>query len=136
MVLGWQAAVASGAFAAGLLTQMFIQVVDPDYVPELWHTTLLYYAALLLALLANVFSGKPLTWIQSGAFVLYLCGFLGVMVTVVVLSDHADATTVFTSFQNGGGWSSEGLSFMVGLAGVAFDFLGECVRTMGCSMHR
>lgn len=125
-VLGWQAAVASGTFAGALLIQTFIQIVNLGYVARLWHTTLIYYAVLLIALLANIFSGRPLTWIQIGAMMLYVAGFLAVMVPLVVLSpEHADAESVFTNFRNEGGWPTEGVSFMVGLAGVAFDFLGR-----------
>jgi hypothetical protein len=40
------------------------------------------------------------------------------------LSDIGSAKDVFTQFMNQGGWSSQGLSFFVGLIGSVFAFVG------------
>ena len=57
--------------------------------------------------------------------VLYVCGFIGIIVPLVYLAPHADASFVFTTFVNDGGWSTQGVSFFVGISGMAFGFLGE-----------
>ena len=124
-VLGWQASIASGAFACAGLIQIFIQIVDPSYVPRLWHTTLLYYGCIGLALLATVPSGAALSRIESVFIIVYVCGFFAILIPVVWLAPHGDAHFVFRTFENGGDWQTQGLSFMIGLSGVAFDFLGQ-----------
>ena len=47
------------------------------------------------------------------------------MVPMLYLGSHASAEVVFATFLNGGGWSSQSLSFFVGLSGFAFALLGE-----------
>jgi hypothetical protein len=37
----------------------------------------------------------------------------------------ASAHDVFTTFQNGGGWPSQGLSFFIGLIGTVFAMFGK-----------
>ena len=37
----------------------------------------------------------------------------------------ATAHDVFTVFQNGGGWPSQGLSFFIGIIGSVFAMFGE-----------
>ena len=124
-VLGWQASIASGAFACAGIIQTFIQIVNPAYVPQLWHATLLYYAILAIAVFVTVLLGSALSKIEGFFLVVYIVGFFALLVPLVWLSHHRDAHDVFGTFLNEGEWNTQGLSFMVGLSGVAFDFLGN-----------
>lgn len=124
-VTGWQAAIASSAYLEGVLIQDLIEVVKPDYVPKLWHGTLLCYGVLILCILVNTFAGTKLPRIESVLLVVYLLSFFGVIVPLVYLAPHGDAHDVFATFANGGGWSTQSLSFFVGISGNAFAFLGK-----------
>ena len=126
-VAGWQASVASGAFVAGTLIQGFIELVYPTYTPHLWHGTLLLYAVLTLSTFATTTFGSALPHIESALLVVYVLGFIGVMIPLVYLGPHGTAQDVFTTFINQGGWSSQGLSFFVGIPGIAFLFLGKTI---------
>lgn len=122
---GWQANVASSAYVCGTLIQGFIELVDPTYVPQLWHASLLLYAALALSIFTTTVIGTVLPMIESMMFVIYVLGFFGVLVPLVYLGPHGSAHEVFTTFLNEGGWSSQTLSFFVGISGNAFAFLGN-----------
>lgn len=122
---GWQANVASSAYVSGTLIQGFISLVYQNYSSKLWHATLLLYAALALSIFTTTVVGSALPRIESVLLVIYILGFFGVLVPLVYLGPHGDAASVFTTFLNNGGWSSQTLSFFVGISGNAFAFLGK-----------
>ena len=124
-VIGWQAGIASTAFISGTLIQGLIELVNTGYAPKLWHGTLLFYAALLLSVFIDTVIGTTLPGIESAMLVLYILGFFGILVPLVYLGPHSTAKQVFTTFLNDGNWSSQGLSFFIGLSGYAFAFLGK-----------
>ena len=125
MVAGWQARVASTAYLDGVLFQNLIELVWPTYVPQRWHGTLLSYGVLLLCVFVNAVLGKALPRIESILLVIYLLCFFGVLVPLLYLAPRSSPRKVFTTFLNGGGWSNQGLSFLVGTSGNAFAFLGK-----------
>ena len=110
---------------SGLLIQGFIQLVYPSYEGQLWHATLLLYGALMLSIFTTTVIGTVLPKIEATLLAVYVFGFVGVMVPMVYLGPHGTAHDVFTTFMNNGGWSSQGLSFFVGISGNAFAFLGK-----------
>lgn len=97
----------------------------PAYVPQRWHGTLLTYGVILTCIFVNTVVGKALPRIESLLLVIYLLSFFGVLVPLVYLAPHGSSRDVFTTFVNGGGWSTQGLSFFVGTSGNAFAFLGK-----------
>ena len=121
---GWQANLASSAYVLALLVQGLIEVADPSYKPHLWHATLLLYATLAVSILTTTVFGTVLPKLESILLVFYVLGFFAVLIPLVVLAPHGTARDVFATFMNNGGWSSQGLSFFVGLYGNAFAFLG------------
>ncbi len=72
--------------------------------------------------------------------VIHIAGFFGILIPLVYLAPHSSATDMFTRFENGGGWSTQGLSFFVGLVTDVYSFLGaDSVCHMGMSyrtLHR
>lgn len=100
-------------------------MVSPDYNPKLWHGTLLCYAVLLVCIFVNTLAGTKLPRIEIVLLVVYILSFFGIVVPLVYLAPHGNAHDVFVTFVNGGGWSTQGLSFFVGLSGNAFAFLGK-----------
>ena len=106
--------------------------MDPSYTPHRWHATLLLYGALALSIFTTTVIGTALPKIESMLLVVYVLGFFGVLVPLVYLGPHANAHEVFTTFLNGGGWSTKGLSFFVGISGNAFAFLGKLYPNLVC----
>ena len=80
--------------------------------------------ALAISIFTTTVVGTVLPKIESILLVIYILGFFGVLVPLVYLGPHGNARDVFTTFINDGGWSSQGLSFFVGISGNAFAFLG------------
>ena len=109
----------------GLLFQGFIELLDVDYQPQAWHAYLLLLACSGFFLFLTTVCGRAIPIIETGLLIFYFVAFFGVMGTIVHLSPHRDASFVFQTWNNGGGWSTQGVSFMVGMAGNAFSFLGE-----------
>ena len=123
-VVGWQGVIASAGYLNGTLIQGLIALVWPEYDAKLWHGTLLFYATVALCLFINTVVSRALPGIESMILVLYVLGFFGILVPLVYLAPHGSAADVFQTFTNGGNWSSQGLSFFVGLSGTVFAFLG------------
>ena len=56
--------------------------------------------------------------------ILHLLGFFGVLIPLWILAPINPPSMVFTQFYNLGGWSSQGLSFMVGMLTSVYGLLG------------
>lgn len=123
-VLGWQTGLASITFIAGTLIQGLIVLNVESYVFERWHGTLLVIAIVAFAVLFNTLLAKRLPMIEGMVLILHLAGFFGVLIPLWVLAPRNSAAAVFTQFENLGGWSTQGLSFMVGLLTSVYGLLG------------
>ena len=123
-VLGWQATVTAFAFQASSLVGGLIAEVWPLYVSFSWHEWLFLWAVLLIAILANTVIGIQLPRIEVMILVAYIVCFFAIVIPMVAMSSHESASNVFTTFLNRGGWSSQGLSFWVGMVGNVFAFIG------------
>lgn len=124
MVVGWQASAASLGYISGTIIQGLISMNNPNYIFERWHGTLLFWACTLFAMSVNTFVGHFLPAIERVILVLHLFGFFIVLVPMVFLGPHGSSADVFTRFLNRGGWSTQGLSFFVGLSGNVFSLAG------------
>ena len=131
---GMQAATASSAYLGGTMIQGLIVLNNGGYQPQRWEGTLLFYAVLLTGLLFNTYLVKYLPQIEGLILIIHIGGFLAVLIPLVYLAPHGNATDVFTRFENGGEWSSQGLSFFVGFVTGVYSFLGaDSACHMGAS---
>lgn len=99
-----------------------------------WHGTLLTWAAILLAVAFNTVLSMALPKVEGLVLVLHVLGFVAILIPLVYLAPHSAPSDVFTVFLNTGGWSSQGLSFFIGLIGNATAFLGR-FRIHATVMH-
>ena len=120
---GWQAVTASAAYLIGTLIQGLITLTHPNYTPLPWQGMLLFWAVLFFAVFINTVASKTLATFEGMILILHMVGFLAVLIPLVYLSPHGNAS-VFTTFINSGGWSTNGLSFMVGLPDAVFSIIG------------
>lgn len=72
----------------------------------------------------NTVFSKALPTIEVAVLILHILGFFAIIIPLLYLAPKDSAKDVFTAFQNAGGWSSQTLSFFVGLNGVAVAFVG------------
>ena len=126
---------AGTAYVAGTLVQGLLILNHPGYDYQRWHGTLLFYAVIAFSLFINTYLGRLLPQIESMMLFFHILGFFGVLIPLVYLAPHQSAKEVFTTFYNGGDWSTTGLSFLVGLVTAmdsfpgldAADHIGMCV---------
>lgn len=62
--------------------------------------------------------------VENVAIVLHVLGFFAVLIPLWVKGKPSPASEVFFTFSNGGGWSSQGLSCMVGSLSAILSLLG------------
>lgn len=122
---GWQGTVATASYLSGSMIQALIIMTVSSYEPQPYQGTLLSWAVAAFCVFINVLASVWLPRFESLILVLHIAGFFAILIPVVVLGPHSDASTVFTTFQNGGGWPTQGLSFFVGMIGQVFAFVGK-----------
>ncbi|OQO08167.1 hypothetical protein B0A48_06961 [Cryoendolithus antarcticus] len=123
-VLGWQVGNTAIAYLAGTIIQGLAKLNNPDYNATAWQGTLIVWAVLTFSILFNTFFAAKLPLLEGVVLVLHICGFFAILIVLWVLADVSPAREVFTTFSNGGGWSSQGLSCLVGILSPVFSFIG------------
>ena len=85
---------------------------------------MILWAVLAFALSINSFVTWLLPQFEAVVLIIHFVGWLGVMLPLVVLGPHGSATEVFTQLVNGAGWPENGISFMIGVIGNVWVFVG------------
>lgn len=126
-VLAWQAGAASGSFLTGTIIQGLISVRNPEYEPKNWQGTLFVFAMVLVIYIANVYASDLMPILSNLLMILHVLSWAVVLIVLWAMAPHQSAHTVFVSgWQNGGGWSSMGLSVMIGQISAIYGSLSEC----------
>lgn len=109
--------------------QSTILVLHDDYQGKPWQAMLLGWAVLGFAVVINTVGSKTLAHFEGLILILHVAGFFAILIPLVYLSPHNDAS-VFTTLINSGGWSTQGLSFLVGMPSTIFCLVGvdSCVH--------
>jgi amino acid transporter len=123
-VMGWQTAFASASYLCGTEIQGTAILAHKLYEPEAWHGTLIVWAALVAALLANLVGGKFLPRLEAVILVIHIIGFFGILIPLVYMSEHKSNDEVFLQFLNSGEFPTQGISWFVGMTSCAFAFAG------------
>ncbi|KAM0804293.1 putative GABA permease [Usnea florida] len=123
-VWGWQVTLASVYYLAGALIQGLITLTTPAYEPHPWHTVLLFWAGIVFTISINTAAGQYLPKFEGSILVIHILGFFAVLLPLAIMGSHQNASEVFKTFLNTGGWSTQGLSFMIGMLGSVFCFTG------------
>ncbi|KAI4086659.1 MAG: hypothetical protein LQ344_007363 [Seirophora lacunosa] len=125
VICGWMAILAGSGYLCGTQIEAVIQLNNPDYIPQRWHGTLLFWATVLVAVIINTILGRLLPAIEIVMLIVHILGYFGVLIPLVAMAPQkASSHDVFTVFENGGEFPSQGLSFLVGLMGTVFAMFG------------
>lgn len=127
--LSWQSGNASGSFLTGTIIQALLTVNYPDYEPQRWQGTLFVFAMVAVLYVVNIWGNEVWPKLQNGLMILHILGFLVVVIVLWVMAPHQSAKAVFTGFTNSGGWSSTGLSLMVGQITAIYSLLGRYLNS-------
>ncbi|KAH8891778.1 amino acid permease [Thozetella sp. PMI_491] len=123
-VLGWQTGLTSLAFLAGTMIQGLLVLNNPEYVFQSWHGTLLVIGITAFCIIFNTFLAKRLPMVEGMVLIIHVIGFFAVLIPLWLLAPRSSPGAVFTEFVNFGGWSTNGLSFMVGLLAPVYTLIG------------
>jgi hypothetical protein len=83
----------------------------------------MFNLVVIIAALFNTALARSLPFIEGAVIVLHICGFFAVLIPLVMFGPQSNAHEVFTSFNNRGGWGSDGLSWSIGIISSAYPFL-------------
>ena len=117
-------------FMVGTVIQGLIALNVPDYVWHNYHGTLLAIAAIVFSIVFNTALAVQLPLIEGIVLILHFAGFFAIIIPLWVMAPRADAHTTLLEFTNFGGWSSTGLSCMIGLTTPLSVLIGY-----DCSVH-
>lgn len=116
---------ASASYVAATEIQGLLVFNIESYVARNWHGTLIYWGILLIAVLVNILGIRFFPHIETLAFIHHICFFFVFLVPLVYLSPQSTTTFVFATFENVGGWSSNVVSWGIGLLASAWAFVGK-----------
>lgn len=112
-------------FLLGTQIQGLIAITHDSYEPKPYQGYLLVILMVTMGLLLNTWGAKQLPLIEGIILVLHVFGFATVIVVLWVLSPKNTADDVFFTFDNSGGWSSTGLSMLVGQVTSIYGLIGS-----------
>ncbi|OJI98561.1 hypothetical protein ASPVEDRAFT_25427 [Aspergillus versicolor CBS 583.65] len=128
--IGWQCAIVTISMLAGTIIQGLIVLNDPGYTFERWHGTLLVIAISTFSILFNTFLAKNLPMVEALILIIHVVGLFAIIIPLWVLGPRNNAKAVFTEFNNGGGWNSDGTATLVGFSTTITSMIGY-----DCSVH-
>jgi amino acid transporter len=111
-------------FTAGLIEALII-LSNPTYLPHPYHSTLLIIAVAAFSVFINTFPAKNLPFVEAILLLIHVCGFFAILIPLWTLAPRDNAKGVFSTFNNGGGWNSEGISTLVGLLTSVISLTGS-----------
>lgn len=114
----------SGCLCATLIQGLLVLNHPEKYHAQGWHGTLLIWSAVIMAFFVNSILGRWLPKIEGFILYLHLLAFFGIIIPMLYLAKRVTAEEVFTHWNNGGGWPSIGLSFLVGMITNIGPFIG------------
>ena len=114
----------------GSVSQGLIALNVENYVWHAWHGTLLTIAAITFSIVFNTALAPSLPLIEGTVLILHLAGLFAVIIPLWVMAPRANVHDALFVFTNYGGWSSTGLSAMIGLTTPLSVLIGY-----DCSVH-
>lgn len=111
------------SIATSLVGMYVLGSNDPNKSVETWQVFVTYEIVNVLLVFFNIWE-KPLPKISQGALYVSLFSFVVITITVLAKSsgNFNSAHFVFVEFNNGTGWSTSGIAFIVGLINPNWSF--------------
>ena len=114
-IAGWQGGITGIGMLIATVIQGLIKLNHPEYIAQGWHGTFITIGVVSFCALFNCFGARKLPFVENFLAVLHFAGGFVIMVILVTLAPLNNAHDAFLQINNGGGWSSDGLSLLVGL---------------------
>lgn len=88
---------------------------------------MIFYAVIALAVLVTTYFGRLFPQFEAIVLFLHITAFFGGIITLIYLAPKSAPDAVFQQFINGGGFDTDGQSFLVGAVSIMFTFIGKSV---------
>lgn len=127
-MFAWIASTAFVSFIVGTVIQGLIIFNNNNaYTPQRWHGTLLSWAAILTAIVWNIYARRLLTIFEVIGAICHILFFICIVVILLVKARHSSPEFVFTGFITGlSGWNSSGVSWCLGIVPSATVLACKC----------
>lgn len=133
---GWQSAITGIGMLVATIIQGLAVLNNPEYTPQRWQSTLLVICVVSFCMVVNTFFARRLPLVESALAVVHFGGLFVVMIILWTLGPRNNAHDAFLQLNNDGGWSSDGLSMLVGLYPLTLCLLGFDSQVHMCkSLH-
>lgn len=96
----------------------------PTYEMKMWHMVLVFWAIVLLTVLVNTVLGRLFPSIEAMMLIMHIVGFFAILIVLIYLAPKNSADEVFKTWVNGGGWSSQAQSTIIGAVTIMYSFNG------------
>lgn len=130
LAIGWQVYLAGVCFMVGGVVQGLIALNVQNYEWHSYHATLLAIAIIAFSIVFNTALAVRLPVIEGFLLIIHVAGLLAIIIPLWVMAPRGDAPQTLLVFTNNGGWSSTGLSAMIGLSSIVGLLIGY-----DCSVH-
>jgi choline transport protein len=124
LVIAWQFANAAMARLIAGVTLELVNVNYPGYDAKLWHSVLGFYAVIAVAVFFTTVLGRLFPSLEAAAFLIHIVSFFVILIVMIYMAPKSPTSVVFGTFVNGGGFSSNVESAIVGATGTMFGFNG------------
>ncbi|KAK4896169.1 hypothetical protein LTR49_028181 [Elasticomyces elasticus] len=114
-IAGWQGGVTGIGMLVATIIQGLITLNYPDYAAQGWHGTLQTIGIVLCCVLLNAYGAHRLPLVEGSLAVLHFGGMFVIIIVLWTLAPRNNAHDAFLQINNGGGWSSDAVSLLVGL---------------------
>lgn len=139
MLIGILAMGATNNFILANFILGLVNLNNPSFVIERWHTTLVAYAVGLAALSFNTWLPRLLDKVSRGIFVFNVTSFVVVIVTILAVNDHKQsASFVFSDFVNSTGFNpsyTAVLGLLQSAFGMCCEYANATLTSSGADMR-
>ena len=85
VIAAWQGILAGCAFITATMIEALVILNHPDYSPQQWHGTLLFWAVMLVAVLLNALANPLIPKLEVFVLALHLLGFFACLIPLLVV---------------------------------------------------
>lgn len=128
--IAWQVGYVSTTLFIADQIEALIILNNPGYEAKSWQTFLFMAAFTFLGAIVLTLGKRVLPYVQATSGVCHVVFFFVITIVLLAMSKKAPSSFVWTTFDNSGGWSSNGISFCIGLLLPAYSISGAdgCVH--------
>ncbi|KAF2173457.1 hypothetical protein M409DRAFT_48433 [Zasmidium cellare ATCC 36951] len=114
LTLSWSCGVASGMFILASMIRTTAMIGDLDQVSQPWQVYLITLAGITACTALNNIGVRFLPALEVTAAIVFGVGLIVTIVVYAAMGSKNDATTVFNTFEDGGGWGNTGFAVLTG----------------------